>query len=45
MAEKENLFNALMKVIERMSCKENATLEEMEALAKVAEVAALILIN
>ena len=34
----ERLINELMKVVERICNKEDATKEEIEALAKVAEV-------
>ena len=34
----ERLINELMKVVERICNKEDATQEEIEALAKVAEV-------
>ncbi len=45
MNRKEELYNELMKVVRRISSKENATPEELEALAKVAEVIAVVLIH
>lgn len=45
MNRKEELYNELMKAVRRISSKENATPEELEALAKVASVVMVVLTN